>query len=134
MNRRGRIALNHGDAATALRVLDGAAVYALGAPPSSFHGFFGALYPTYVRGQAYLAAHQAAAAVAEFQRILDHRSIVLVDPMGAMARLQLARALTLSGDTERAKSAYQDLLTLWENADPKIPIVEEARAEYARLP
>ena len=73
-------------------------------------------------------------AATEFQRILDHRSIVLVDPMDAMARLQLARALALSGDTVKAKSAYNDLLTLWKNADPKIPMVEQARAEYARLP
>jgi len=82
---------------------------------------------------AYLAANQPTAAAAEFQRILDHRSIVLVDPMGAMARLQLARALVLSGDTAKAKSAYNDLFTLWKNADPTIPIVNEARAEYATL-
>ena len=83
---------------------------------------------------AYLAARQPAEAAAEFQRILDHRSIVLVDPMDAMARLQLARALALSGDTVKAKSAYNDLLTLWKNADPDIPVLKEARGEYARLP
>ena len=98
-----------------------------------FIGFFGALYPIYVRGLAYLAAHQPAEAAAEFQRILDHRSIVLVDPMDAMARLQLARALALSGDTVKAKSAYNDLFALWKNADPDIPVLNEARAEYARL-
>jgi len=92
------------------------------------------LYPIYVRGQAYLAARQTAEAVGEFQRILDHRSIVLVDPMDAMARLQLARALALSGDTAKAKSAYGDLLTLWKNADSDIPVLKAARAEYARLP
>ena len=97
-------------------------------------GHFGRLYPIYVRGTAYLTAHQSAQAVAEFQRILDHRSIVLVDPIDAMARLQLARALALSGDTAKAKRAYEDLLTLWKDADPKIAVVEEARAEYARLP
>jgi hypothetical protein len=69
----------------------------LGASASS--GRFGGLYPIYVRGLAYLAARQPAEAAAEFQRIVDHRSIVLVDPMDAMARLQLARALALSGDT-----------------------------------
>ena len=69
--------------------------------------FFGELYPIYVRGLAYLAAQQPAEAAAEFQRILDHRSIVLVDPMDAMARLQLARALALAGDTVKAKSAYK---------------------------
>ena len=73
-------------------------------------------------------------AAAEFQRILDHRSMVLVDPLDAMARLQLARALALSGDIVKAKSAYKDLLALWEHADPKIPVVEQARAEYPRLP
>ena len=95
---------------------------------------FGGLYPIYVRGMAYLAARQPAEAAAEFQRILDHRSMVLVDPMDAMARLQLARALALSGDTVKAKSAYSDLLTLWKNADADIPVLKEARAEYARLP
>ena len=98
------------------------------------HRRFGGLYPIYVRGLAYLAARQPAEAAAEFQRILDHRSIVLVDPMDAMARLQLARALALSGDTVKAKSAYNDLFTLWKNADPDIPVLKEARAEYARLP
>jgi len=77
---------------------------------------------------------QPADAAGEFQRIVDHRNIVLVDPMDAMARLQLARALALSGDTVKAKSAYSDLLALWKNADPKIPVVEAARAESARLP
>jgi hypothetical protein len=65
--------------------------------------------------------------------LLDHRSIVLVDPMGALARLQLARALVLSGDAVKAKSVYTDLLTLWKAADPGIPVIDEARAEYARL-
>src|SRR5262245_45792320 len=74
------------------------------------------------------------AAAAEFQRSLDHRSIVRVDPVDAMARLQLARALTLSGDTAKAKSAYNDLFTLWKSADPDIPILKQARAEYAGLP
>jgi hypothetical protein len=83
---------------------------------------------------AYLAARQPSEAAAEFQRILDHPSTVLVDPMGAMARLQLARALVLSGDTVKAKSTYSGLLTLWKDADAKIPMVEQARTEYARLP
>src|SRR5689334_20727900 len=82
---------------------------------SGFVAHFGGLYPIYLRGVAYLAARQPAAAAAEFQRILDHRSIVLVDPMDAMARLQLARALALLGDTLKAKSAYSDLFTLWKN-------------------
>src|SRR5262249_22659649 len=97
-------------------------------------GYFGRLYPIYVRGQAYLAAHEPAKAAAEFQRILDHRSIVLADPMDAMARLQLARALALSGDPVKAKSAYSDVLTLWKNAARAIRVLKQARAEYARRP
>jgi cytochrome c-type biogenesis protein CcmH/NrfG len=81
---------------------------------------------------AYLAANQPAQAAAEFKRIIDNRGIVLVDPVDAMARLQLARALALSGDTVKAKSAYDDLLTVLKDADPKVPIVEQGRAEYAR--
>ena len=122
------------DAAAAIQALQTASRYDLALGRVGFIGRFGGLYPIYVRGLAYLAARQPAEAAAEFQRILDHRSIVLVDPMDAMARLQLARALALSGDTVKAKSAYSDLLTLWKNADPDIPVLKEARAEYARLP
>ncbi len=93
----------------------------------------GTLYPAYVRGLAYLAAHQGAEAAAEFQKILDHRGIVLSDPIGALAHLQLGRAYALSGDKTKAKSAYQDFLTLWKDADPDIPILKQAKAEYANL-
>jgi tetratricopeptide (TPR) repeat protein len=122
------------DPAAAIQTLQTASRYDLALGAIGFIGRFGGLYPVYVRGLAYLAARQPAAAAAEFQRILDHRSIVLVDPMDAMARLQLARALTLSGDTVKAKRAYDDLLTLWKNADAEIPMVEQARTEYARVP
>jgi tetratricopeptide (TPR) repeat protein/predicted Ser/Thr protein kinase len=122
------------DAAAAIHALQTASRYDLALGRLGFIGRFGGLYPIYVRGLAYLAARQPAEAAGEFQRILDHRSIVLVDPMGAMARLQLARALALSGDIVKAKSAYGDLLTLWKNADADIPVLKAARAEYARLP
>jgi predicted Zn-dependent protease len=92
------------------------------------------MYPTYVRGMAYLGLGKPAEAAAEFQKILDHPGVVLEDPMGVLARLQLARALALSGDTVKAKSAYSDLLTLWKNADPDLPVLKQARAEFARLP
>jgi eukaryotic-like serine/threonine-protein kinase len=121
------------DAAAALQALQTASRYDLALGRVGFVGRFGGLYPIYVRGLAYLAARQPAEAAAEFQRILDHRSVVLVDPMDAMARLQLARALALAGDTVKAKSAYGDLLTLWQNADSDIPVLKAARAEYARL-
>ena len=130
---RALFALNTHDAAAAIQALQTASRYDLALGGVGFIGRFGGLYPVYVRGLAYLAARQPAEAAAEFQRILDHRSIVLVDPMDAMARLQLARALVLSGETAKAKSAYNDLFALWKDADPKIPIVNEARAEYAKL-
>jgi hypothetical protein len=126
--------LNAQDAAAALQSLSTASRFDLALGGIGFTGFFGKLYSIYVRGEAYLATHQPADAAAEFQKILDHQSIVLVDPMDAMARLRLAGAFALSGDTVKAKSAYDDLFTLWKNADPDIPMVEKARAEYARLP
>ena len=95
---------------------------------------FGAMYPTYVRGMAYLALRKPADAAAEFRRILDHSGIVLEDPMGALARLQLARAWMMAGDVSRAKASYEDLLRVWKDADAGIPIISEARAEYAKLP
>jgi serine/threonine protein kinase/Tfp pilus assembly protein PilF len=132
---RALFSLNAGDPAAAIQALQIASRYDLALGRVGFIGRFGGLYPIYVRGLAYLAARQPAEAAAEFQRILDHRSIVLVDPMDALARLQLARALARSGDTVKAKSAYNDLLTeLWKNADPHIPVLRDARAEYARLP
>ena len=131
---RALFALNARDAAAAIQSLQTASRFDLAMGGIGFNGYFGRLYPIYVRGLAYLAAQQPAEAAAEFQRIVDHRSIVLVDPMDALARLQLARALALSGDTVKAKSVYNDLLTLWKNADPDIRVLKEARAEYARLP
>ena len=130
---RALFSLDAGDGAAAVHALQIGSRYDLALGGVGFIGRFGGLYPIYVRGQAYLAAQQPAAAAAEFQRILDHRSIVLVDPMAAMARLQLARALGLSGDPVKAKGTYDDLFALWKNADPDIPVVRQARAEYARL-
>ena len=130
---RARLALNHGEPAQAIELLQTAAPYELGTPRSAIHGNFGALYPIYVRGEAYLAAHRGAEAAAEFRKILDHRGIVVSDPIGALARLQLGRALVLSGDKAKARIAYQDFLTLWKDADPDIPILKQAKTEYARL-
>ncbi|MDQ2900948.1 MAG: hypothetical protein M3Y07_14290 [Acidobacteriota bacterium] len=127
---RALLALNPRDA---VELLQTAVPYELGAPPSSFFGFFGSLYPVYVRGEAYLKARQGAEAAAEFQKILDHRGIVVSDPIGALAHLQLGRALVLAGDKTKAKTAYQDFLKLWKDADSDIPVLKQARAEYARL-
>jgi tetratricopeptide (TPR) repeat protein len=131
---RALLALNHGEPPEAIEALQAAVPYELGVPLSWFNGSFGALYPVYVRGEAFLKAHQSAEAAAEFQKILDHRGIVGPDPVGALAHLQLGRALALpEGDRAKAKAAYQDFLTLWNDADQDIPILMQARAEYARL-
>jgi DNA-binding winged helix-turn-helix (wHTH) protein/predicted Zn-dependent protease len=93
----------------------------------------GNLDPAYVRGLAYLAAHQGREAAREFQKILSHRGIVVCDPIGALAHLQLGRAYALAGDKTKARSAHQDFLTLWKDADPDIPILKQAQAEHANL-
>jgi Tfp pilus assembly protein PilF len=88
----------------------------------------------YVRGEAYLAANQPAQAAAEFQKIIDHRGIVLADPMDAMARLQLARALARSGETAKANGRYREFLELWSNADADVPLRAKVERELALLP
>jgi eukaryotic-like serine/threonine-protein kinase len=130
---RALLALNRREPTKAVELLEVSSPYELGAPHSSMHGFFGAMYPVYVRGMAYLAEQQGQEAAAEFQKILDHPGIVVSDPIGALARLQLGRAYVMSGDRIRAKSAYQDFLNLWKDADPEIPIVKQAKAEYGKL-
>jgi eukaryotic-like serine/threonine-protein kinase len=97
------------------------------------HYYLGGLHSAYVRGEALIATHRYVEAVAEFQKILDHPGIVSVDPIGALAHLQLGRAFTLLGDKAKAKAAYEAFLALWKDADPNVPILESAKAEYARL-
>jgi eukaryotic-like serine/threonine-protein kinase len=95
--------------------------------------FINYLYPAYVRGQAYLLMHNGAAAAAQFQKLLDHRGMVQNFVTGSLAHLQLGRAYALSGDTAKAKAAYQDFFTLWKDADPDVPILKQAKVEYAKL-
>ena len=123
----------HGTASKAVELLHSAIPYELGAQRSSVHALFGALYPIYVRGEAYLAESKRPEAAAEFRKILGHRGIVVSDPIGALARLQLGRACALLEDKTRAKAAYQEFLTLWKDADADIPIFKQAKAEYAKL-
>jgi eukaryotic-like serine/threonine-protein kinase len=92
-----------------------------------------ALYPAYLLGEAYVAAHQGSAAAAESQKILDHPGVVVNGPIGALTHLGLVRAYELSGNTAKAQSAYQDFLTLWKDADPDIPVLQQVKAEYAKL-
>ena len=129
---RAKLALGRSNPAAALDILKTAAPYELGLPAFAFYNWPN-LYPVYVRGEAYLAAHQGKEAAAEFQKILDHRGIVLNEPIGALAHLQLGRAYAMQGDTAKARAAYQDFLTLWKDADPDIPVLQQAKTECAKL-
>jgi len=122
---RAVLLLNRNDGSKAVEMLQAASPYELGAP--------GAMRPVYIRGEAFLAARQGGKAAVEFQKILDHWGLLGPSSMSAVAHLGLARAYALQGDTAKARSAYQDFLTLWKNADPDIPILKQAKAEYAKL-
>jgi serine/threonine protein kinase/tetratricopeptide (TPR) repeat protein len=121
--------LTKGNSSAALGDLEATTPYELGKTET----FVNYLYPAYVRGQAYLLAHNGVGAAAEFQKVLDHRGIVLNFVTGALAHLQLGRAYAMSGDTAKARTAYQDFLTLWKGADPDVPVLSQAKAEYAKL-
>jgi len=124
------IELSGGNSAQALVFLEAAAPYELGTPPPTQEG---TLYPVYLRGQTQLVAHNGPAAAAEFQKFLNHRGIVLNFPLGALAHLGLARAYAVQGDIGKARTAYQDFFAFWKDADPDIPILKEAKEEYAKL-
>jgi tetratricopeptide (TPR) repeat protein len=128
---RAQLALNQKDSAKAIETLQIASPYELITPANPTLAL--ELYPVFVRGQAYLQAHEGSEAAVEFQKILDHRGLVNFAPIGALARLGLARAYALQRDTAKARTAYQDFLTLWKDADPDIPILLAAKAEYAKL-
>jgi predicted Zn-dependent protease len=129
---RGKLALNKGNASDAIKYLEAAVPYELGV--SKAGDFVGnIMFPAFVRGEAYLASREGSKAAVEFQKILDHRGLVLNRPIGALAHLGLGRAYALQGDTVKAKAAYQDFLTLWKDADPDIPVLRQAKAEYAKL-
>ena len=127
---RAAMALRSNEANKAVEALAPAAPYELGHTNSAVTF---ALYPVYLRGEAYLKAKQGTAAAAEFQKILDHPGAVGNEPIGSLAHLGLGRAWTLAGGRGKAKSAYQDFFALWKNADPDVPILQQATAEYARL-
>jgi serine/threonine protein kinase/tetratricopeptide (TPR) repeat protein len=125
---RAEIELSRNNSDKAITLLQTTAPYELGGA-SPIAG----LYPVFVRAQAFLQARQGAQAAAEFQKVIDHRGIVQNLPLGALAHLGLGRAYVLEGDTARARAAYQDFFALWKDADPDIPILKEAKAEYAKL-
>jgi eukaryotic-like serine/threonine-protein kinase len=129
---RGKLALNKGDASGAIESLSASAPYELGAT-RAIDLDWTPMFPVFVRGEAFLTARRGSEAAAEFQKILDHRGLILNQPIGALAHLGLGRAYVLQGDTTKARAAYQDFLTLWKDADPDIPIFIAAKAEYAKL-
>jgi tetratricopeptide (TPR) repeat protein len=130
---RGLIALRQGKPAEALQKLEPALSNEFALPGTAFVAGYGSLYPAYVRGLTYLAAKKPGAAAVEFRKIISHRGLVVEDPVDAVARLQLARALAADGDTAGARVAYQDFLTLWKQADSDVPLLKQVQAEAATL-
>ncbi len=125
---RAALEINRNNPAKAIELLKAATPYDLGGGPNAAN-----YLPIYVRGLAFLRARQGPEAAAQFQKILDHRGVDETSPLYALARLGLARAYALAGDTSKSRTAYQDFLALWKDADPDIPVLKEAKAEYARL-
>jgi len=133
---RALAALNQDDPTKAAEMTQVSAPYELAVPGTAYFtgaSFFGALYPVYVRGLAYSRMGRHREAAAEFQKILDHPGIVLTDPIGPMARLQLARVLCDSGERAKSSAAYKDLLALWKDADSDVPVAKQAKAESASM-
>jgi predicted Zn-dependent protease len=129
---RAKLALNQGKISEALETLEIATPYELGGTTGSSYGW-NALFPVFVRGEAYLGAENGRQAAAEFRKIIDHRGIVVNEPIGALAYRSLARAYTFQGNKPKARAAYQDFLTLWKDADPDIPVLKQAKAEFDTL-
>ena len=126
---RAGIALQHDNSNKALELLQVTAPYELPGNEMSIAGG----HPVYMRGQVFLRLHNGNAAIAEFQKIIDHRGVVVNWPVGALAHLGLGRAYVLSGDISKARAAYQDFFALWKDADPDLPVLKQANAEYANL-
>ena len=128
---RGQIALTKKDPAKAIEALKAATQYEFAAVGAGWEPVN--LYPAYVRGQSYLAEHKGAEAAAEFQKIFEYRGVVGTDALSSLWHLGLARAYAVSGDTAKSRAAYQDFFELWKDADPDIPVLKQAKAEYAKL-
>jgi eukaryotic-like serine/threonine-protein kinase len=129
---RAQLALDlPGNGAKAVEILAAASPYEFGVPGSK--SLRTNLYPVYVRGEALVASHQGALAAAEFQKILDRSNIVINEPIAALAHLGLARSFALAGDIAKSRAAYNDFFTIWKDADPNIPVLLQARSEFAKL-
>ena len=127
---RASIELDRRSADKAIALLQAALPYELADPPPFAAG---TMYPAYLRGQAYLAARKGAEAAAEFQKILDHPGVIVNFPLGALAHLGLGRARAIVGDATGARTAYQDFLATWKDADSEIPALKLAKVEYQKL-
>ena len=125
---RAAIALQRRDPEKAISLLESAKATELG-----YTGGIPSMLPVYLRGDAYLMLHDGNRAAAEFQKYIDHRGLVRNSPWGALARLGLARAYAMQGDIEKTRTAYRDFLTIWKDADPDLPLLKQAKAEYAKL-
>jgi tetratricopeptide (TPR) repeat protein len=125
------IALEEGDPARAVEVLKVAYSVELGLAGGTTYLTYS--YPIFTRGLALLAGKQGSAAAEEFQKIVDHPGIVVNEPIGVLAHLNLGRAYAMEGDAAKSKAEYHSFLTLWKNADPDIPVLKQAKAEYAKL-
>jgi serine/threonine protein kinase/Tfp pilus assembly protein PilF len=126
---RAALELQRGSPKHAIELLQATSPYELATPmPLKV-----VLYPVYIRGQSYLMQRNGSAAAEEFQKFIDHPGLVANFPLGVLARLGLARAYVLEGNFDKARSAYQDFFTLWKDADPDIPILKQAKGEYAQL-
>ncbi|MEO5740176.1 MAG: protein kinase [Vicinamibacterales bacterium] len=130
---RALAAVSRNEPGRAIELLQANVAYERAVPPTAFNFFFGSLYPVYVRAQAYAAGGKHQQAVAEFQKILDHRGLMMGDPAGARALLEKARLLVRAGDQTSARAAYQEFLLLWKDADSDVPVLAQAKAEYAKL-
>jgi eukaryotic-like serine/threonine-protein kinase len=129
----GVLTLRRGAPAEAIDALQASSPYELAVSVLAFNYFFGNFNPVYARGQALLAAGRPAEAISEFEKIIAHRGLLMVDPLDAVARLQLARAYTRMGNPAKAKAAYTELFSIWKDADRDLPLVTQARAEFAKF-
>jgi hypothetical protein len=129
---RASVELDRRNPSRAIEILLPATPYEL-ASPVTWSGLGGPLYPAYLRGAAYILLHRGGDAAAEYQKIVDHPGFMLACPLGALAHLGLARAYREQGDIAKSRGAYQDFFHIWKDADPGIPILKDAQAEYAKL-
>jgi DNA-binding winged helix-turn-helix (wHTH) protein/tetratricopeptide (TPR) repeat protein len=130
---RAILALRGSDPAKAIEILEAASPYELGTPRSACTGYFGSLYPILIRGEAYLSARKGSEAAREFQKLADHREIMIGDPVSSLAPYGLARSYVLMGDATKAREQFKLAFATWRDADPDLPILNQAKADYASL-